>query len=60
MNLLTNQRNHDVKDPFFVICDGRRISEVVGSVWPLSTVQTCIILLIRGTCELASSRIGTL
>lgn len=32
------------------------LPEVVGKVWPLSTVQTCIIHLIRNTFWLASRR----
>jgi Transposase, Mutator family len=33
-----------VKDVFFLVCDGLKgLPEVVGNVWPLTTVQTCII-----------------
>jgi transposase-like protein len=29
---------------FFLVCDGLKgLPEVVGNVWPLTTVQTCII-----------------
>ncbi len=46
-----------MKDAFFVVCDGLKgPPEVVGNVWPLTTVQTCIIHLIRHTFRLASRR----
>ena len=42
---------------FFLVCDGLKgLPEVVGNVWPLTTVQTCIIHLIRNTFRLASKR----
>ena len=57
MAVLTDLRNRGVKDTFFVVCDGLKgLPEVVGNVWPLTTVQTCIIHLIRNTFRLASRR----
>ena len=57
MSVLTDLRNRGVKDTFFVVCDGLKgLPEVVGNVWPLSTVQTCIIHLVRNTFRLASRR----
>src|ERR1700760_3448464 len=57
MSVLTDIRNRGVKDVFFVVCDGLKgLPEVVGNVWPLATVQTCIIHLIRNTFRLASRR----
>jgi putative transposase len=57
MSVLTDLRNRGVKDTFFVVCDGLKgLPEVVGNVWPLATVQTCIIHLIRNTFRLASRR----
>ena len=48
MSVLTDLRNRGVKDTFFVVCDGLKgVAEVVGNVWPLTTVQTCIIGLDR-------------
>jgi putative transposase len=42
---------------FFVVCDGLKgLPEVVGNVWPLAIVQTCIVHLIRNTFRLASRR----
>ncbi|MEU1549880.1 IS256 family transposase [Nocardia sp. NPDC005745] len=54
MSVLTEVRNRGVKDVFFLVCDGLKgLPEVVGNVWPLATVQTCIIHLIRNTFRLA-------
>ncbi|WP_086007599.1 MULTISPECIES: IS256 family transposase [Nocardia] len=54
MSVLTDIRNRGVKDVFFLVCDGLKgLPEVVGNVWPLATVQTCIIHLIRNTFRLA-------
>ena len=40
-----------------MVCDGLKgLPEVVGNVWPLTIVQTCIIHLIRNTFRLASKR----
>ena len=57
MSVLTDIRNRGVKDVFFLVCDGLKgLPEVVGNVWPLTIVQTCIIHLIRNTFRLASKR----
>jgi putative transposase len=57
MSVLTDIRNRGVRDVFFVVCDGLKgLPEVVGNVWPLAIVQTCIIHLIRNTFRLASRR----
>jgi putative transposase len=57
MAVLTDIRNRGVQDVFFLVCDGLKgLPEVVGNVWPLTTVQTCIIHLIRNTFRLASKR----
>ena len=46
-----------MRDVFFLVCDGLKgLPDAVGSVWPLATVQTCIIHLIRNTFRLASKR----
>jgi transposase-like protein len=47
MAVLTDIRNRGVRDVFFVVCDGLKgLPGVVGNVWPLAIVQTCIIHLI--------------
>lgn len=57
MSVLTDIKNRGVKDTFFLVCDGLKgLPEVVGNVWPLTTVQTCIIHLIRNTFKLASKK----
>jgi putative transposase len=57
MSVLTDIRNRGTRDVFFVVCDGLKgLPEVVGNVWPLTTVQTCIIHLIRNTFRLASKK----
>jgi transposase-like protein len=57
MAVLTDLRNRGVHDVFFLVCDGLKgLPEVVSNVWPLTTVQTCIIHLIRNTFRLASKR----
>ena len=56
-DLLTDIKNRGVKDTFFLVCDGLKgLPEVVTNVWPLTTVQTCIIHLIRNTFRLASKK----
>ncbi|WP_157002327.1 IS256 family transposase [Agromyces laixinhei] len=57
MSVLTDIKNRGVKDTFFLVCDGLKgLPDVVGNVWPLATVQTCIIHLIRNTFKLASKK----
>jgi putative transposase len=57
MSVLTDIKNRGVRDTFFLVCDGLKgLPEVVGNVWPLTTVQTCIIHLIRNTFKLASKK----
>ena len=56
-SVLTDLKNRGVADVFFLVCDGLKgLPDVVGNVWPLTTVQTCIIHLIRNTFRLASKR----
>ena len=57
MGVLTYLRNRDVKDAFFVVCDGLKgLPEVIGNVWPTTTVQTRIIHLVGNTFRLASRK----
>jgi transposase-like protein len=57
MSVLTDIKNRGVADVFFLVCDGLKgLPEVVANVWPLTTVQTCILHLIRNTFHLASKR----
>src|SRR4051794_26315078 len=41
LSVLTDLKNRGVADVFFLVCDGLKgLPEVVGNVWPLTTVQT--------------------
>ena len=53
--VLTELKNRGVRDMFFVVCDGLKgLPDSVNAVFPLATVQTCIIHLIRG-CAICSA-----
>ncbi len=55
--VLTDLKNRGVRDVFFVVCDGLKgLPDSVSAVFPLATVQTCIIHLIRGTFRYASRK----
>ena len=57
MSVLTDLKNRGIRDVFFLVCDGLKgLPEVIGSVWPLAIVQTCIIHLIRNTFRLTSRK----
>ena len=57
MAVLTELKNRGVTDVFFVVCDGLKgLPDSVNAVFPLATVQTCIIHLIRGTFRYASRK----
>ena len=46
-----------MEDVFFIICDGLKgLPDSVGAAFPLATVQTCVIHLIRNTFKYASKR----
>jgi transposase-like protein len=57
MSVLVDLKNRGVGDVFFLVCDGLKgLPEVVGNVWPLAVVQTCVIHLIRNSFRLVSRR----
>lgn len=57
MGVLADIKNRGVRETFFLICDGLKgLPDVVGNVWPLTTVQTCIIHLFRNTFRLLSKK----
>ncbi len=57
MSVLTEIKNRGVGDVFFIVCDGLKgLPDSVNAVFPLATVQTCIIHLIRGTFRYASKK----
>jgi len=57
MAVLTELKNRGVTDVFFVVCDGLKgLPNSVNTIWPMATVQTCIIHLIRGSFRYASRK----
>ena len=55
--VLTELKNRGVRDVFFVVCDGLKgLPDSVNAVFPLATVQTCIIHLIRNTFRFVSRK----
>ena len=57
MAVLTELKNRGVSDVFFVVCDGLKgLPNSVNTIWPMATVQTCIIHLIRGSFRYASRK----
>ena len=57
MAVLTELKNRGVDDVFFLVCDGLKgLPDSVNAVWPRTTVQTCLIHLIRNTFRYASRR----
>lgn len=57
MAVLTQIKNRGLTDVFFLVCDGLKgMPDAVNNIWPLTTVQTCIIHLLRNTFRLASKR----
>jgi len=54
---LTDLKNRGVTDIFFVVCDGLKgLPDSVTAVFPATTVQTCLIHLIRNTFRYASRK----
>jgi putative transposase len=57
MGVLTDLKNRGITDVFFLVCDGLKgLPDSANAVFPLATVQTCVIHLIRGTFRYASKR----
>jgi putative transposase len=57
LSVLTDLKNRGVNDVFFLVCDGLKgLPDSANAVFPLATVQTCVIHLIRGTFRYASKR----
>ena len=48
MNMLTELKNRGVQDVCIVCCDGLKgLPESIVATWPLATVQTCVVHLVR-------------
>jgi transposase-like protein len=57
LSVLTEVKNRGVEDVCIAVCDGLKgLPDAIGTVWPLTTVQACIIHLIRNTFRYASRR----
>ena len=57
LQVLTEVKNRGVEDVCIAVCDGLKgLPDAIGTVWPLTTVQACIIHLIRNTFRYASRR----
>jgi len=57
MAVLTDLKNRGVKDIFFMVCDGLKgLPNSINTIFPQTTVQTCIIHLIRGSFKYVSAK----
>ncbi len=57
MNMLTELRNCGVQDVYIVCCDGLKgLPDAIGAIWPLATVQTCVVHLVRNSLRYASKK----
>jgi len=55
LGVLTEIKNGGAEDVCIVVCDGLKgLPESINTAWPLATVQSCIIHLIRNTFRFAS------
>jgi putative transposase len=55
MSMLTALRNRGVADVCIVCCDGLKgLPDAIGATWPLATVQTCVVHLVRNSLRYAS------
>lgn len=54
LSVLTELKNRGLQDVCILVCDGLKgLPDAVGNVWPLTTVQTCIIHLLRNSFRYA-------
>ena len=55
MNMLTELKNRGVQDVLFVCCDGLKgLPDSIQATWPMVTVQTCAVHLVRSSLRFAS------
>ena len=55
LNVLTELKNRGVVDVLMLVCDGLKgLPEAVNTVWEHTTVQTCVIHLLRNTFKYAA------
>ena len=57
MTMLTELRNRGVTDVLITCCDGLKgLPDAVRTVWPDTTVQTCVVHLVRNSLRYASKK----
>jgi putative transposase len=57
MTMLTELRNRGVADVCIVCCDGLKgLPEAITATWPLATVQTCVVHLVRNSLRYTSKK----
>jgi putative transposase len=55
MTMLTELRNRGILDVCIVCCDGLKgLPDAITATWPLATVQTCVVHLVRNSLRYAS------
>jgi hypothetical protein len=55
MSMLTELRNRGVADVCIVGCDGLKgLPDAIAAIWPLATVQTCVVHLVGNSLRYAS------
>jgi putative transposase len=55
MTMLTELRNRGVADVCIVCCDGLKgLPDAISATWPLATIQTCVVHLVRSSLRYAS------
>jgi len=57
LGVLTEIKNRGVEDVCMLVCDGLKgLPDSVAAVWPLATIQTCLLHLIRNTFRYVSRK----
>lgn len=57
MNILTELKNRGVQNVLFVSCDGLKgLPDSIQATWPMATVQTCVVHLVRNSLRFASRK----
>jgi transposase-like protein len=57
LNMLTDLRNRGVADVCIVCCDGLKgLPDAIATTWPLATVQTCVVHLVRNSLRYTARR----
>jgi putative transposase len=55
--MLTELKNRGVKDVLIACCDGLKgLPEAITATWPLATVQSCVVHLVRNSLRYASKQ----